>query len=286
MERPVCFSCGKDVAYGILHIPEEQAVMTQRKGILFLNAGLRYRIGPSRQYVRYARKLCQDGFAVLLFDVPGIGDSGGVLKEVTDYRPLVAENTDSTKSAIDFFIAETGIKRVGLLGLCGGAHNAILSGALDPRVDAIVLLSLPVEQLGDVSSAVFFRVILHDYFRKVLQWRSWLNLILLRSNFRWMFKALGQLGKSKHRNGIVDETLWRAFKICMANGKSTLFVYGEKDPFYQTFPTDFGRRLSKLSIGKRPCYDVYVVEKSDHIFSHISWQNMVINKTISWLQDR
>jgi pimeloyl-ACP methyl ester carboxylesterase len=149
MEKPVCFKVGNDVLFGILHIPQGLPHSEKPLGVLFITAGLRYRIGPYRQYVRFARRFCQAGFYVLRFDAPGIGDSEGHFKDLLQYRQHIVENPEITNNIIDFFMAVAGVDRVGLFGLCGGAYDALLTGAANPRVECLVLLSLPVELLDD-----------------------------------------------------------------------------------------------------------------------------------------
>jgi len=178
---------------GILHTPGDHECVTQRVGIILLNSGIRQRVGPYRQYVKLARRLCQAGFYALRFDFPGIGDSEGDVQGISKSQRQFLDQNDSTTNAIDFLKAETGINRVGLLGLCGGAYSALRAGAADHRVDFLLLLSLPVEDLGDFSERAVSRAVMRQYLRKTLQWRSWLNFILLRSNFRSMSRAIVQL---------------------------------------------------------------------------------------------
>lgn len=286
MEKPVGFAHGKDIMYGILHTPENNECLPVRMGIAFINAGLRPRSGLSCQYVRFARKLCQMGFYVLRFDLPGIGDSEGHIEDASELRPHVLENVNSTMRAINFLKTETGIQRVGLLGHCGGAYNALLSGALDPLVNDVVLLSFPAERFGDLSAEKPVpRSLLQYYLKKALKWHSWVNLISLRSNFRWMGALLVQLLKRQRISGLIDEILWEAFETCMAKGKSVLFVFGEKDLFYPSFVAGFGKRLSNLKEYEKTYTEVYIIEKADHVFSQRYWQELAIDKTIAWLQN-
>jgi pimeloyl-ACP methyl ester carboxylesterase len=286
MEKPVRFTDGKDTMYGILHRPENNACLPVRMGMAFINAGLRPRSGLSCQYVRFARKLCQMGFYVLRFDLPGIGDSEGHIEEASELRPLVAENINSTMHAIDFFKTETGIQRVGLLGHCGGAYNALVSGALDPRVNDVVLLSLPAERFEDLSEKPIPSSLLHQYLKKALQWQSWINLISLRSKFDVMAAVLVRLVKRQRKCELVDEFLWKAFETCIANDKSVLFAFGENDPFYPAFAAGFGRRLLNLKEHEKTRTEVYVIEKADHVLSQRYWQELAIDKAIAWIQNR
>jgi pimeloyl-ACP methyl ester carboxylesterase len=285
VERPVHFTCGNDVVYGILHTPEDRSCLNRHMGLLILSGGIRPRTGQSRQYVKYSRKLCEAGHAVLRFDMPGLGDSEGTFSDATEFRPLISENIEVTMRAIDFFSAETGLTQFGVFGVCGGAHNALVSAAADPRVLALLLLALPTHEMENYSEESFRRFLLSNYLRSIFRWRSWLNLLLLRTNFHWVVKALSTLWKHRPGQFIVDETLWRAFEICMVNGKRSLFIFGENDPYYQSFLIGFGKRIEKLQKRQSiPC-QVYAIRKSDHIISQLKWQNELITKAIAFLQE-
>src|SRR5262245_46637148 len=59
---------------GVVTAPDQP--VESLPAVLFLNAGLIHHVGPSRLYVRLARRLTALGFVTLRFDFSGIGDSG------------------------------------------------------------------------------------------------------------------------------------------------------------------------------------------------------------------
>lgn len=247
MEKPVCFKVGNDMLFGILHIPQHVPHSEKILGVLFITAGLRYRIGPYRQYVRFARRFCQAGFYVFRFDGPGIGDSEGRFEDLLQYRQHIVENPEITNRIIDFFMAETGVDRVGLLGLCGGAYDALLTGASNPQVQFLVLLSLPVELLDNT-----------------------------------MPEGMSSFDHDQNWHSLADEAS-KAIDRYTARGRRALFIFGENDPFYQAFVGRFGEKLSSLCCEK-PFYEIYVVKKADHVFSQLHWQDSAIEKSMNWLK--
>jgi pimeloyl-ACP methyl ester carboxylesterase len=285
MEKPIRLKVGDETLFGMLHRPSETARLKHPAGVVFFNAGVRYRIGPYRQYVRIARRLCKAGFYVLRLDSPGIGYSGGELRDFEEYRRHVMDNIDFNRRVVDIFKSETGIERVALCGLCGGACHALLSGARDKRVNFLLLLGLPLEPLGDVSREALSNILLRHYLKKTLKWRSWVRLFSFRSNYDSMRAAFGGLKNFRPQNITLDESLLQAFERCNGDGKSILLIYGANDPFYLSFVADFGERFSDLRRQKRDL-EMFLVEGANHLFSKLSWQDLVAEKIAAWLSQR
>lgn len=247
MEKPVKFKVGNNYIFGILHFPPKQVRSKKKSGIIFITAGLRYRIGPYRQYVRFARRFCLAGFHILRCDYSGIGDSGGYFKDLFEYRQYVVEDIDKTDKVVRFFIAETGVEQLGLFGICGGAYDALVTGAANLQVKFAVLLSLPVELLDNS-----------------------------------MPEGMGQFDRHPHWRSLYEESS-KAIDTYIAHEKKALFIFGEHDPFYQAFVGRFGQKLSNQNVSKS-LIDIQVVKNADHVFSKIHWQNAAIEKSMKWLE--
>lgn len=285
-ESAVRFSCGEHQLFGVLHraaSPDGEGASARSAGVIFLNAGARYRSGPCRLYVRQARELARAGFHVLRFDLPGTGDSEGTVDSSLGEQRKFLEHGKATQSAIAFFKQETGVEQIGLLGLCGGAFSALCAAAVDPRVAFLVLLSFPVEQLEDLSEEIVNRVVLRQYIRKMTAWRYWWSLFTLRTDFRMMWRALSQVGKLHRPHSLIDESLWAAFETSIGLEKPILFVFAEEDPLYRSFEIGYGPRIAKLSAELRSRFEVFVVEKANHTFSSQAWQKQIFSKVDSWL---
>lgn len=97
-------------------------------------------------YVRYHKALTAAGFAVLIFDYRGFGDSGGDRTLLSPRRQL-----EDLESAVTYLESRPDILRdsIGVFGSGGtGGGNAIMLAAADPRVRAAVS-QLPVADGGD-----------------------------------------------------------------------------------------------------------------------------------------
>ena len=127
---------------GLLRLPDEgdgpYRAVVQGPGWMGLkDAGL---------YVRYHEALTAAGFAVLVFDYRGFGDSEGDRTILSPRRQL-----EDLRSAVTYLETSDDIVRdsIGVFGSGGtGGGNAVLLAAVDPRVRAAVS-QLPVADGGD-----------------------------------------------------------------------------------------------------------------------------------------
>ncbi len=128
----VRFHSGPAVLAGTLKLPDAGnrpfPAIVQGPGWLGLAA--------ANAYKPYHEALVAAGFAVLVFDYRGFGDSTGdasyldPMTQVADWRAAV--NYLETRAEVD-------PQRIGAFGSGGtGGGNAIYAGALDPRVKAVV----------------------------------------------------------------------------------------------------------------------------------------------------
>lgn len=72
-EHALTFDCAGAALQGVLACPARPAAT----GVLIVVGGPQYRAGSHRQFVLLARRLATAGYAVLRFDVRGMGDSEG-----------------------------------------------------------------------------------------------------------------------------------------------------------------------------------------------------------------
>src|SRR5690606_33136050 len=110
---------------------------TTLPAVLFLNAGKIHRVGPSRIYVRLARRLAALGFPSLRFDFSGIGDSCAR----TDSLSLEKAFVDDVQQAMDYLMERLGSSEFILIGHCGGAWVAFLCAGVDERVRGAILMN-------------------------------------------------------------------------------------------------------------------------------------------------
>ena len=112
-----------------------------------------------RGYALLAEQICGQGFAVLIFNFRGTGDSGGNLDILGWTRDL--------KAVIDYLCAlpEVDKSRLSLLGFSGGAAVSIYVASQDNRVSSVAVCACPAEftfftQVDDPASVI-------DHFRSI-----------------------------------------------------------------------------------------------------------------------
>ena len=124
--------------------------------------------GPYSFPSRHREALLKAGFAVLAIDARGHGDrmTGTDFQDPSAYlenwyvdsaRKLIAETAIDVRSAIDALsqIEDIGTDRIGLTGFSFGAFAGYLASAVDPRIDASLMMALPILPVSEGQSASF-----------------------------------------------------------------------------------------------------------------------------------
>lgn len=105
-------------------------------GVIVLNAGLVYHVGPFRLHVELTRQLNDAGYPSLRFDLSTLGDSGAS----DTARASSAQVQQDVSDAMNVLARQSGCSRFVLIGLCSGASNAHRVASEDPRVVGAVFL--------------------------------------------------------------------------------------------------------------------------------------------------
>ena len=118
--------------FGVLHTPKQAAAS---RSIVFCHPYGEEKQLSYRVLVRFARKLCEAGYAVFRFDGRGYGDSEGSFENAT-----VETLVEDSVSAIDVIRQRTGTDHIDLLGLRLGAMVASLATERAP-IEQLILWS-------------------------------------------------------------------------------------------------------------------------------------------------
>jgi pimeloyl-ACP methyl ester carboxylesterase len=279
VEEVIQLSSGDGPLFGIVHEPENSRTST---GIVFLNAGARSRRGPNCLYVRLARRLCAAGYRVLRYDPPLIGDGPGELQDGWTYKRRFVEGADhSSRCAIDH-MKNTGVERVVVFGLCGGAYSGMVTAASCPDVNSMLLVSLPVQETGDLSEESATDWSVQNVLGRSLTWRAWYRLLTGKSQYIWLPRALLRLVRGQYQRPRLADGLWQSTVEFFSSGRRALYVFGDQDPLYRPFVNDYLKRLDKLDTAKGR-FEIHVVKNATHTFPKIVCQNELMDRALEWL---
>lgn len=270
------------VLYGTLHRGGSRGPESSRACVLLLSAGLRSRSGPHELYVRLASALCDAGHDVLRLDCRGVGDSQGQLPEGSlleiDHAVDRGLFVDDVRAAMDAAVQECGAKRIVLSGLCAGATTALLTAAVDERVQALLLMGIatlmtpdPAEKEGLTEGVA--NVYIDGYRRKLFRAESWRRFLSLRSNYRALGSALYRWVRSRavpRGHGLhprLNMKAVEAIQQCAQRGVRMLFVFGEADMELGNFQVEFVGRALDSELQRRVNETLVVVPDADHTFT-------------------
>lgn len=293
MEKPVSFRSDGKTLKGIVHIPERSWT---GRGVVFLNAGLKPRVGPHRIYVKIARRLCEEGFPSLRFDLAGVGDSEG---EIVDPHYDCFEPSQ-VSDAIGFFTQEAAVPEVTLLGMCAGSRIALRAAVGDSRVTSVVLVSFPMtfayansptgrhfsRTVGrEGRSSVAHRFYLAHFLRRSRDLGAWRRLLSNGADTKAIVKlALASLWARLRGLGrrVAGQTVdsWRSF---LSSGRKMLVVYAQHDePLIWDFKDHV--HLAPHSADE-PAYDLRIIEGACHAFPECGAQERLVDEISAWLKD-
>lgn len=194
-ERAVVFESSGNRLVGIAHCAEPRRGGV---GVLIVVGGPQTRVGSHRQFVSLSRYLAQHGIPSLRFDYAGMGDSDG-----TGGHFLAAgEDIDKAVAAC---IAELGVDRVVIWGLCDAASAALLYCRNFPtqRIAGLVLLNPWVRtEQGEAKT-----IVRHYYLQRLTEPGFWRKVARLEFDVLGSARALlANLRKAaRGRSGVGSE---------------------------------------------------------------------------------
>ena len=254
IERPVVFYNQEQQLNGILHSPIGYEAPCP--AIAFFHGFTGTKVEPHRIFVKTARQLAAIGFYVLRFDFRGSGDSAGDFSEMT----IGGEVSDAIKS-IDVLTAMPGVDsdRIGILGLSmGGCVAAFVSGQ-DARVKSTVMWAPLSDDPPDRKQE-----------------------ILGRSKNTPTPEEIAQLNPNIVGKAFYEELLKISPSATIqAFTGALLVIHGSGD---DVVPVSHGRRYYELMQGRDAPTALEIVDKADHTFNTVAWEQAVIAKSVAWFQ--
>ena len=308
--KPIAFVNRKGLKlFGIIHTPPQPRIDV---GIIILSPGIKSRVAPHRLYIKMAKRFCEMGFCVLRFDPHGIGDSEGEIEErmVADFYASVQVGrfVNDTIDAMDWMEREYGISRFILTGLCGGAITGLLAGAMDQRVHSLMGLGIPVILDSPSTDQTKYMTrgqlegLRDRYLRKLLDIKSWVRFLSMKSDYRLIFRSMMTAAKAKaggsetNHSDSANSTNPRLqtgnnfnpyFPVAlhsMLSSRKVLLIFSGADrlhwEFEEKYIQNYAQEFQKLSKN----IEIHVVQNANHILSFPAWQDEMLAKFTSALK--
>ncbi len=288
--------------FGIVHEPAPDR--RTDLAIILLSPGVKMRVAPHRLYNKMAAAFVERGCRVLRFDFYGLGDSEGVIREayLADlYASIqVGRYVGDTRVAIKWMRDTYGDQRFILGGLCGGAITAVLAAPSCDDVVGILALGLPV--ILDGTNVDRYRYLTAgqlkqtrtSYLRKLTNWRAWLRLLTLRSDYRLITRSIGEAvgwtAKQSHGGKETTDnsnTLFPpAFISLLSRNRPVLLLFSEVDRLWWEFEEKFLNRHREAVERYKDLLEIGVIAGANHVLTFESWQDDMLARSRAWLERR
>lgn len=262
MERHIGITFGAMELTATLHLPdvlEEGGRSVRSPAVVICHGFVGNRIGADRLFVKAARALAAEGFAVLRFDYAGCGESEG------DYgRTGMSSWIDQTRYALDTVLDLDFIdhSNVTLLGHSLGGAVAVSTAAIDKRVNTLVLWAPVGHPLVDIVGIVG-----RDRYDEA------------STNGSAEFAGYA-LADSFFQSLAVSHPLQEAKRF----GGDVFLVHGTSD---DTIPSEYSFLYQKVfwTRGTGLC-DKEIMTGADHSFSTKGHSAYAIERIVEWLRNK
>lgn len=263
-------------------------------GVVLLNVGGNYRIGPHRFYVHAARTMAAAGYQVLRLDLAGIGDS-----EPEPGKPWAnlydKASAQDVRVALDA-LAARGCRDFVLMGICSGSYVAFQTALVEPRVGGLVLMNSRLLEwtpgrAGDTwqNSMTQYAKSTDYYRRAVFRPEAWRKLVRGDVNLRLIagrFLALAgaRLRRALGLGGEGHQSLGAKMKGLCRRGVDTLMLVSDNDDGRDYVEFHFGPAGSRMRA--HPGFRMAYVPDADHTFSRPGNQRFVLDALVRHLDQR
>lgn len=283
---------GPKPRFGVLTPPKEKK--GSRPAIILMNAGSIHHVGPSRMFVRMARRWADLGYPVLRMDLSGIGESpvGEGSPENVPYPRDAVQDAQAAMTALE---TEGVASRFILTGLCSGADIAFRAGVVDRRVAGAWMINPQAfyfpssdalkEFLSAELQAQYYQGGLRDLERWKKMIRGEVDLLRIAGIMRAKVEAavkrrLARLFGDRVSAAQSPEAkdVIRDLRSMTDRGVDTFLLNSEDDPGLVYLRKYFGEGLSDLT-GARG-FRREVVTGTDHTFTPV-WSQDILSDMLT-----
>ena len=293
-ERMVQF--GTERLCGVMSVPS--LANRRRTGILLVNSGAVYRVGPNRLHVTLSRRWAALGYTVLRMDIGGLGDSpvptGGI--ENTTYPPHAVRDVETGIAAL----RAEGVERVVVGGMCSGAHTTFHAALQLQGINGVIMLNPIVFywKPSDPLDVGAWRIFVESryYKQSARRWSSWRKVLAGRVNLLYVarvawrrageiLRAKGSaLGRRLLTPSVQMENAAHDLERITRNGTDLLLLFSEGDPGHDFLTLNYANELRHLQ--RLPRFRMYVIPDADHTFTTLDARQRVSEALTDYLLDQ
>ncbi len=252
---------------GVLRRPDEGGATA----VITVHGWGANRIGPNNLLSDFCRRLCEEGFTTLCFDLRGRGDSEGDPASVT-----IDDMMDDVVKAAEL-VRKAGAERVVLFGLCSGGNAALGAATCGAEPDAVVAVStFPFVPIEDMKAGVKkTSSYLKGYFLKLFRLSTWRKLFRGAVSFKGVFRTLfGHFSKAERKADRALKDTRRDLPEALKGFRGEIVhVYASADPesapsrdYFERFYRRRGLRASFHTI-ERTNHNFYGLEARRELFA-------------------
>jgi pimeloyl-ACP methyl ester carboxylesterase len=271
IERLHVFGKGNRLC-GITSEPSKETRKENAPAFLIINAGILPHTGPYRIHVDLSRRLAENGYTSLRFDMSGMGDS---LHSIIN-RPEHQRVLNDVVEAMDLLQAKCRINKFVAYGICRGALIAHDIAIMDKRVIGTVQV--------DSYAYPTPRFFIHDRVLPLLSLKKWLGFIRKKlkrdpaspsqspePTQRFVFKV--QFEPKKKTVSEIEQLVARGVHLLYIYSGGILGIYNYGNQFWDMFK---GVDFSELA-------DLAYFEGADHLFGPIKVRADMMDCVVKWM---
>jgi hypothetical protein len=273
-ERAVVFGQNLNLL-GIISEPESGERLNNVPAVIILNSGLLHKVGPFRLNTELSRKIAENGFIVLRFDLSGIGDSKLCLKEANRWERAIHD----VRKAMDYMSESFGSKNFILIGLCSGSDNAHRVSLAENRVIGTVHL--------DGLSYKNYLYYLNYYGGRIIC-RKWLinkfcaimDKYIFRKNLFYK-KPTEPLMPYLDRDFPTKKKAISDFRILVSRGVKLLCVFTGGVENYNNYKNQLHDSLQDVNF--QDFLELEYFLHAQHTYTTVNSRKKVINRIVMWI---
>jgi alpha-beta hydrolase superfamily lysophospholipase len=266
---------------GVITRPDGMNSRTDRPALILCNAGLVHRVGPHRLHVHLARRLAEQGFTVVRFDLSGLGDSLARADNVPYPECTILE----TQQVMDQITAMTGIEHYCLMGLSSGALLSLKTALRDDRVVGAGILN----PHGFVRSSEWHRHVedlsaSRIYAGNLFRPQSWLKALTGKTNYRRLLSSLSyrflRAAKQGKQISAEAENLGPELEAFLKKSIHILLLFSGADRSIDNFSELLGSQWEKTLAAN---VQKSIIEDANHTFANPVHQQRAIEVIENWM---